>query len=391
MLRILLVASIFALGVRSGIAADVEKLSNVRSPADLEAVVATIPDAKLRQAILAHSAEVLAAAAEHEHAVEVRRVVESGRGKVETMNTTPESLKKAAGGELSVFDTLKSVDLSVANMGPHDKRKSDPYDAAFFEHLGRVRSLESLNVISTKLDDAGIGALSGLANLKVLRFTNNGKLSDEGLAKLAGLNSVETFSFVGTGMKGHAFAKFDGWTKLVKCSFRGSSIDDEGMYYLCERFPNLESISLAHARCTDAGAANLAKLKRLKGLEIGSRNATPACLAYLAPLPLEYLQLGDGLDSRSGIAEVKNLRTLRRLTLTHCQSLDDAGLELVGDLTQLEQLEIGGLPLPDERLPQLRALSFLKSLQLVNRPKGYPPETQAKIKALLPRVAVTFP
>jgi Leucine Rich Repeat (LRR) protein len=297
-------------------------------------------------------------------------------------------LKKAAGGELPVFDTLKSVDLSVANMGPHERRKTDPYDAAFFEHLGQVTSLESLNIIATKLDDDRIATLAGLTNLKSLRFTNNGKLSDAGLEKLAGLKNLEVFSFVGTGMQGHAFAKFEGWVRLARCSFRGSSIDDEGLRYLCEQFPNLESLGLAHAKFTDAGAVHLAKLGKLTSLELGSRNASPACLRNLSALPLEYVQLGDGLDSPDGIEQVKDIAPLRRLTLTHCEHLTDDGLRRAAGLRQLEQLEIGGLALPDERLSQLQALSFLKILRLINRPKGYSPETQAKIKLLLPKVDV---
>jgi len=38
----------------------------------------------------------------------------------------------------------------------------------------------------------------------------------------------------------------------------------------------------------------------------------------------------------------------------------------------------------------LQAFSFLKSISFVLRPKGYPPETQAKIKALLPGVELKF-
>jgi hypothetical protein len=391
MIRLALVAITLAFGMQPGFAAVADKLLTVRSQADLDAVVASTADAALRQALKDHSAAVLAAAAEHAHAMAVLGTVESAAGKVEKVNTTPESLKKAAGADLPVFDTLKSVDLSVANMGPHDKRTTDPYDADFFAHLSHVTSLESLNIIGTKLSDDWIAQLANLTNLKSLRFTNNGKLSDVGLEKLAGLKNLETFSFVGTGMKGHAFARFEGWTRLTRCSFRGSSIDDEGLGHLCERFPNLESISLAHAKFTDAGAVHLAKLTRLKGLEIGSRNATTACLRHLSTLPLEYLQLGDGLDSPAGIAEIKSIRSLRRVTLTHCEKLSDDGLKHAADLTQLDQLEIGGLPLPDERLPQLQAFSFLKILQLVNRPKGYPPETQSRIKELLPKVDVKFP
>ena len=210
------------------------------------------------------------------------------------------------------------------------------------------------------------------------------------MVQLAGLKNLESFSFVGTKITGRAYAKFEGFTKLVKVSHRGSSIDDEGLKELCDHLPNLESISLAHAKFTDAGAVHLAELKKLKGLEIGTHNATAACLKNLVGLPLEYLQLGDGLDGPEGIAAIKDIPTLKRVTLTHCDKLTDEGLKLATDLKQLEQLEIGGLDLPVERLPQLQGFGFLKELKLIRRPQSYPPETQAKIKALLPKVDVKF-
>jgi Leucine Rich repeat len=309
------------------------------------------------------------------HVEAVARIVEAARGKVER---TADGLG------------LKLVDLAVPNAGPHDHRKDDPYDAAFFEHLGQLTTLESLNVIATKANDEWIAPLGQLTNLKTLRFTNNGKLTDAGMEKLAALKNLESFSFVGTAITGKAYAKCADWTKVIKVSHRGSSIDDEGLKALCEHLPNLESISLAHAKFTDAGAVHLAKLTQLKGLEIGTKNATPACLANLKSLPLEYLQLGDGLDAPAGIAACKGIGTLKRLTLTHCEHLSDEGVKLATELRQLIQLEIGGLVLPDERLPLLAGFAFLKELKLINRPKGYPPETQAKIKALLPKVDVKW-
>jgi Leucine Rich repeat len=309
------------------------------------------------------------------HVEAVIKIVEGAKGKVE----------KTEDGQ-----SLKLVDLAVPNTGPHGHRKDDPYDAAFFEHLGHISTLESLNVISTKANDEWIAPLGQLTNLKVLRFTNNGKLTDAGMEKLAGLKNLESFSFVGTAMTGRAYAKFEGFTKLVKVSHRGSSIDDAGIEQLCDHLPNLENISLAHAKFTDAGAVHLAKLKKLKGLELGTHNATAAALKNLVGLPLEYLQLGDGLDGPEGIAAIKGIASLKRVTLTHCEKLTDEGLKLATDLKQLEQLEIGGLELPDERLPQLQGFAFLKELKLIRRPQSYPPETQAKIKALLPKVDVKF-
>jgi hypothetical protein len=365
-------------------------VASIASQGQLDVAIASTSDTSVKEALQANRAAILAAIEQHSHVEAVTKTVDSAHGTVEQINTTPDSLKKVAGGEMAVFDTLKAVDLAVPNTGPHDKRTFDPYDSEFFEHLGHIASLESLNVISTKLDDKGIAPIANLTNLKTLRFTNNGKLSDVGLAKLAGLKNIQTFNFVGTAITGQGFTNFNGWTHLTKCSFRGSSINDPGLQQICEHFPNLQSISLAHAKFSDAGAVHLAKLTKLNGLEIGTHNATPACLKNLTGLPIEYLQLGDGLDGPDGIAACQGIPTLRRLTLTHCEHLPDEGLKLGAKLTQLQQLEIDGLELPPERLPQLASLGFLKELKLVRRPTAYPAETQSSLKSILPGVKLSF-
>ena len=91
------------------------------------------------------------------HVDAVTRTVLEAKGKVE----------KSADGQ-----NLTLVDLAVPNAGPHDHRKIDPYDAAFFEHLGHITALESLNVVSTKFNDAWMPNIAKLKNLKTLRFTN---------------------------------------------------------------------------------------------------------------------------------------------------------------------------------------------------------------------------
>lgn len=309
------------------------------------------------------------------HVEAVIRTVESAKGRVE----------KTEDGQ-----SLKLIDLAVPNAGPHDKRASDPYDAAFFEHVGHISTLESLNVIATKFNDEWTPNIAKLTNLKTLRFTNNGKLTDAGMEHLAGLKNLEAFSFVGTAITGRAYAKFDGFTKLIKVSHRGSSINDEGLKELCEHLPNLENISLAHARFTDAGAVHLAKLKRLKGFEIGTPNATPQALVHLAKLPLESLQLGEGFDSIECIPLIKNIATLRRLTLTNAGKLTDADLKVVASLAQLEHLELGKVELSDEHLPVLKDFAFLKSMRLVPVKEAFGDDTQVKIKALLPRTELQF-
>lgn len=310
------------------------------------------------------------------HVEAVIRTVEGARGKVE----------KTADGQ-----SLKLVDLAVPGAGPHDHRKDDPYDAAFFEHLGHISTLESLNIIATKANDEWIKPIGNLKNLKTLRFTNNGKLTDAGLEQLAGLRNLTNFAYIGTAMKGHAFAKFSGWTQLSRCSFRGSSIDDEGLKNICERFPQLESLVLAHAKFTDASAPHLAKLTRLKGLELGTHNATPASLRHITALPLEYLQLGEGFDSPASLPYLRSLKTLKRLTITNCKGMADADLRQIAALKQVENLELGSLALPETRLALLKDFVHLKALRVTppSREK-FSPETQEAVKKLLPAAALKF-
>ena len=309
------------------------------------------------------------------HAEAVVRIVTAAKGKVEL----------TADGQ-----GVKLLDLAVPGAGPHDHRKDDPYDAAFFEHIGHLSTLESLNIISTKFNDDWMPPLAKLTNLKVLRFTNNGKLTDAGMAQLAGLKNLENFSFVGTQMTGKAYARFEGFTKLTRVSHRGSLIDDEGLRQLCDHLPNLESLSLAHAKFTDAGAPHLAKLTKLKGLELGTSKATPQALTHIAKLPLEYLQLGEGFESGAAIAFIKDIATLRRLTLTNAQGITDTDLQALAGLTQLTHLEIGKMPLPDERIPALKPFAFLKSMRLVPAKAPFTPEQQAKIQAVLPQTKIDF-
>ena len=309
------------------------------------------------------------------HAEAVVRIVAATKGKVEL----------TADGQ-----GVKLLDLAVPGAGPHDHRKDDPYDAAFFVHVGHLSTLESLNIISTKFNDDWVAPIGKLTNLKTLRLTNNGKLTDAGMAQLAGLKNLENFSFVGTQMTGKAYARFEGFTKLTRVSHRGSSIDDEGLRQLCDHLPNLESLSLAHAKFTDAGAPHLAKLTKLKGLELGTSKATPQALTHIAKLPLEYLQLGEGFESGAAIAFIKDLATLRRLTLTNAQGITDTDLQGLAGLTQLTHLEIGKMPLPDERIPALKPFAFLKSMRLVPAKAPFTSEQQAKIQALLPNTTLSF-
>jgi hypothetical protein len=398
-------------------------LSKITSRAELDAVIAATADAPLKQSLTDNAAAILAAAEQHRHVDAVIHTIESAPGSFTKINTTPEALKKAAGGDIALFDTLTMVNTGILNGHPHDNRdkKSDPYDAAFIEHLGRIPSLENLFLVVTAFDEASIDPILKLKRLQSLRIEkryDNGpgdtalaklsqlatfpdlkslalhyfsKATDAGLEKLAGLKNLESFSFRAR-VPGHAFAKFEGWTNLKSIAFHGNAIDDEGLGYICERFPNLESLNLIHAGAlTDASAVHLLKLKKLKLIILNGGKMTAAWHGNLSSLPLESLSVsqGNSLPAAEAIAGARSIPTLRRFALDG-KTLTDADLTALASMTQLESLSLGDIDLPDARLPQLQAFAHLKSLTLVRYGKGYPEETQAKVKALLPKVDVKF-
>ena len=407
----------------AGLRAAAPDLSKIASRTDLDAVIATASDAGLKKALTENAAAILAAAGQHPHVEAVIRTIESAPGTFTKINTTPEALKKAAGGDISLFDTLTMVNTGILKGHAHASRdkKTDPYDAAFIEHLGQIPSLENLSVVLTTFDESSLDPILKLKRLKSLRIEkryDNGpgdtalaklsqlatfpdlkslslhyfsKATDAGLEQLAGLNNLESFS-LRANLPGHAFAKFEGWTNLKSIAFHGNGIDDEGLGYICERFPNLESLNLIHARVlTDASAVHLLKLKKLKSIILNGPKMTAAWHGNLSTLPLESLSVsqGNALPATQAIAGAKSIPTLRRFAMDG-KTLTDTDLNALAGLTQLEELSLGDIDLPDTRLPQLQAFTHLKTLTLIRYGKGYPEETQAKVKALLPKVEVKF-
>jgi hypothetical protein len=380
----------FAACMSSGEAAAADPLSAVKTQADLDALIAKSSDAAVKKALTAHSADILAAVAGKASVERVTAILDAAHGSYEKTNVTPADLQAAFGGPSTLFDSLKLVSLAATGLSIKEKRTTDPFNQAFYEDLSRIPGLESINIINTTAENDWLIPLALIKTLKTLRITNQSKLDDAGLAHLAPLKQLESFGYVGTKMTGAPFKDFRGWTNLKTASFRGSKMSDAGLEALCEAFPNLKSLVLAHGQFSDVAVARLASLTQLTGLEIGSHHTTPQGLKHITGLPLEYLQLGDGLDSSAGIAVISGIKTLKRLTLTNSKATTDEDLLVVAGMKHLEHLELGNLEITPERVAVLKQFAFLKSMRLVRRPVAYDADLQAKLKAALPQTTLTF-
>ena len=157
-------------------------------------------------------------------------------------------------------------------------------------------------------------------------------------------------------------------------------------------FPNLELLNLIHARqLTDASAVHLQKLPKLKSILINGPKITAAWLEPAAGLPLESLNIAQGAVTPPGdaIATIKSIPTLRRLSING-PSLTNADLAALAGATQLADVSISGLGMTDARVPALRGFSHLKKMQIIDWNAAADPDTEAKVRALLPTVEIKF-
>jgi hypothetical protein len=410
----------------SGIAADrAPDLSKIHSRAELDALIASSTDAVVKRALVDHADAILAAVKRYPHVAAVTRTIDAAPGEYEKINTTPASLKQAAGGELAVFDTLTMVTTRIKGGAAHAHRKKteDPYNADFITRLGEITSLETLYLEAGNIEDSWVAPILHLTNLTKLTIIGFarlgdatlaqlrhldtacpkltdlelayfGRATDAGLERLAGLKNLKRFAFRGSPIRGHAFAKFAGWTNLTNINFHSNQLDDQGLGHVCESFPNLVFIKLWHSKLlTDASAEHLKKLTRLKGIEISCRNATAALVKHIDQIPLEYAALEYGVNSPAAqlIENARSASTLRRLKV-EVSSFTASELRRLAEVEQIEQLSLGSLPLTDEHIAILKNFDHLKELELVERRKKhhYSDAAKAKATSALPGVVVKF-
>ena len=91
------------------------------------------------------------------------------------------------------------------------------------------------------------------------------------------------------------------------------------------------------------------------------------------------------------IENARSAPTLRRLSI-QVSAFTASELRQVADLSQIEQLSLGSLPLSDEHIEILKNFNHLKELELVERRSKhlYSDDAKAKVLAALPDIAVKF-
>lgn len=156
--------------------------------------------------------------------------------------------------------------------------------------------------------------------------------------------------------------------------YRGANVTDDGLRQLAS-LKNLEKIDIGSMKMTGEGLKYLASLPRLKGLEIWGLQLTPDGLRSLAEFEqLETLGLSGHLPANvlTNLEGMQNLRYLSTLLQRSSQSneptLGDASLEPLRSLPALDAMTMIDVPLSDEGMRILAQMPGLKTLNLYDAP-----------------------
>src|SRR5579863_1110716 len=219
-------------------------------------------------------------------------------------------------------------------------------DAAV-SYLRANKSLKKLVLRGTDITDVGMPYIATLTGLKSLNLAHT-MVGDVGLESLPALSELEELDLGGTRITGINLNFLKLLPKLKKLSFNGIQRRNAGACWTplitdldldtISLLSGLEDLNLGvgvslgrtgepmgerncrvtgSIQLTDLGVAKLAKLTRLRRLDISGAKVTPAGLKALEKLP-----------------------QLERLSLWNCVKLDDAAASELSLLTKLSNLDL---------------------------------------------------
>jgi internalin A len=241
-------------------------------------------------------------------------------------------------------------------------------------YLRANRKLRKLSLRGTDVTDVSLPYLAKLTALKSLDLSHS-MLGDVGIESLPALAELEELKLGATRISGINFNFLKLLPKLRKLSFYGIQRRNGGACWsplitdldldTIAMLSDLEELSLGVGlslaksgvptgggnncrlaggiKITDLGLAKLAKLKKLRVLDVSGAQITPAGLKVLQGLP-----------------------RLERLNLWNCKALDDSAAPVFAAIPSLTNLDLSETSIGDATLETLASLPHLKQLYLTD-------------------------
>lgn len=217
-------------------------------------------------------------------------------------------------------------------------------------YIAELPHLTALDISFTQITDVGLEHLASLAQLEELNLGGN-KISGVGLHVLKLLPRLRKLSFYGVQRRNAGWC----WAPVVT----DLELDTISMLGGLEDLNIGFGVALGTPRPADRGPADGEAECRIAG---GTR-VTDLGLAKLAKLKkLRQLDLSGSSITAGGLQSLANLPDLRRLSLWNVRSIDDSAASVLGALGNLTSLDLSNTSVGDHTLARLAKLSNLRRL-----------------------------
>jgi hypothetical protein len=316
--------------------------------------------AKARQAV----DEMVIAAAVHPHVAALVKELSAAGAKTTLEPGGPAWLREALGAaSMSPFERLVGLSLYMkVDAHAKDYKLNVEFGDEWLERLKGLPHLRTLDLENTNVRGPGLVFVGKLRTLESLNLTLC-PVTDEPLSALGELTRIKVLGMASTRVTGVGFRFLQNLKTLENLNLHNAPVDDAGLEWI-GRMSSLIRLEIVHTRLTDAGARSLAGLVNLERLQLGSRKATGASLAALPSCPkLRELDVHDGLLSLEGFRHVAAVKTLKVLR-AYGGNAGDQGLQALAGHPELESLLLEGVGITDEGLALLSGLPRLRTLVL---------------------------
>lgn len=175
-----------------------------------------------------------------------------------------------------------------------------------FRFLGNLKQLENANFHFTPVNDADLAGISTVTSLERLEIVHC-HFTDAGVAPLARLVNLERLQIGSRDATGAAVKSLTRLKKLRELDLHDNQATVEGIRYACE-IPSLRVLRV-YGAIKDEGAAAIAQLTNLEWLIASGAGFTDAALDHLAKLPkLKRLEIQGSKVTDAAIAKLKQAR-----------------------------------------------------------------------------------
>ena len=272
-------------------------------------------------------------------------------------------------------------------------------------YVGKLLSLEALDLHSTDVDDAGLAQLTGITNLQQLDLSFT-PVTDKGLAVVASMRGLKKLILQGTSTTEEGIAKLRAARKELEIDWPRPYTDSQRKaaaalsrlrVYIDDKLDRETGVATCEIMFSSVGIREHVVATKPGGQPTMPGTSSPMLDAalvggYLEKLPaptsvsatspwpnwtddsmiaclkgihgLVKLNLTASQITDAGVVELGRHKSLKRLDLGACKRITDQGVAHLASLTDLERLNLRAIKLTPASLAPLVNLRHLKALSL---------------------------